>query len=112
MADGCIAKMLKRFGPFPEENVKNYLRQILSGLNYLHKNKIIHRDIKGGNILVKDAVAKLADFGCSLQFKGDASVEPGTLHRIHGSVPWMAPEMIRQSSPGRKVNLKLYHLLH
>ena len=75
MADGCIAKLLKRFGPLGEENVKNYLRQILSGLNYLHQNKIIHRDIKGGNILVKDAVAKLADFGCSLQFEGDASVE-------------------------------------
>jgi hypothetical protein len=105
MPGGCIAKMLKRFGPFPEENVKNYLRQILNGLAYLHNNKIIHRDIKGGNILVKDAVVKLADFGCSIQFDGEVSVEQERLNRIHGSVPWMAPEMIRQSNPGRKADI-------
>ena len=47
-----------------EMHVRSYTKQLLDGLNFLHTNKILHRDIKGPNILVtKDNVIKIADLG-------------------------------------------------
>ena len=57
--------MLKQFGPFQIKTIKNYTKQILLGLSYLHDNGIIHRDIKGGNVLIDTDTVKLADFGAS-----------------------------------------------
>ncbi len=64
---GSIAQLLKKFGPFESSIVKQYTQQILFGLEFLHGQGIIHRDIKGGNVLVdiNTGVAKLADFGAS-----------------------------------------------
>jgi len=45
------------------------LENILTALDYMHKNKKIHRDIKAGNILINNSgIAKLADFGVSSEF--------------------------------------------
>jgi len=81
---------------------------ILSGVQYLHSKGIIHRDIKGANILVDAScgVAKLADFGCSKQLLGifTGSIEE-SMKAIRGSVPWMAPEVIKQSGHGRPADI-------
>ena len=62
--------MGKCAGAFKETMVKVYCRQILLGLQYLHSNHIMHRDIKGANILVDNAGrVKLADFGASKQIE-------------------------------------------
>ena len=59
-----------RTGSFKESVIRVYTRQILLGLQYLHGNKIMHRDIKGANILVDNTgLVKLADFGASKQIE-------------------------------------------
>ena len=63
---GSLAALLKRFGTFNDKLVRVYTRQILRGLHYLHSHRIVHRDVKGGNILVDNSgICKLADFGAS-----------------------------------------------
>jgi serine/threonine protein kinase len=64
MEAGSLYKTMKRFGNFPEPLVGFYIAQALRGLDYLHKQNVLHRDIKGDNILItKDGRVKLADFG-------------------------------------------------
>lgn len=68
---GSIASMTKKFGQLPESLIKLYTFQILEGLAYLHDHNILHRDIKGANILVSDkGIIKLADFGASKKLEG------------------------------------------
>lgn len=62
--NGSLHSICKRFGKFPEPLVAVYISQVLEGLVYLHDQGVIHRDIKGANILTnKDGCVKLADFG-------------------------------------------------
>lgn len=101
---GSIAQMLERFGPFSEELCRHYARQLLQGLEYLHGRKIIHRDLKGANVLVsRDGVVKLADFGASKAFY-DATLTDG-LKSIKGSVFWMAPEVMKGTGYGRRADI-------
>lgn len=63
---GSVATLLSNYGAFEETLVRNFVRQILQGLNYLHERDIIHRDIKGANILVDNkGGVKISDFGIS-----------------------------------------------
>ncbi|XP_006824841.1 MAPK/MAK/MRK overlapping kinase-like [Saccoglossus kowalevskii] len=47
----------------PEQKIKNYMYQLLKSVDHMHRNGIFHRDVKPENILIKDEVLKLADFG-------------------------------------------------
>jgi serine/threonine protein kinase len=68
--------------------------QILLGLQYLHDQGVIHRDIKGANILTtKDGKVKLADFGVSTSTLAGADKEA----QVVGTPYWMAPEIIQLS---------------
>ena len=67
--------------------------QILQGLSFLHSMKTMHRDIKGGNILVeRDGRVKLADFGMAKQLLDGMTCT----RSFKGSPFWMAPESVRQ----------------
>lgn len=70
---GSVTTLLVNFGPFSDRRIAGYTKQILQGLLYLHKERVIHRDIKGGNILIDDrGVVKLCDFGASkVRFRMD-----------------------------------------
>ena len=103
--------------------MKNFVRQILEGLNYLHERDIIHRDIKGANILVDNKGGiKISDFGISKKVEDsmyspiplcrptDIIIDLLTGNRVHrpslqGSVFWMAPEVVKQSGHTRKADI-------
>lgn len=107
VAGGSIAGMLKQYNTFQEPLVRNFTRQILEGLSYLHSRNIIHRDIKGANILVDNRGAvKISDFGVSKKtnFNG-MNAAPGTRTSLQGSVFWMAPEVVRQSGQSIKSDI-------
>ncbi|KAK9041846.1 hypothetical protein V6N11_016935 [Hibiscus sabdariffa] len=93
---GSISSLLGKFGPFPEAVIRKYTKQLLLGLEYLHNNGIMHRDIKGANILVDNkGNIKLADFGASKQVVELATVTGAK--SMKGTPYWMAPEVILQT---------------
>jgi len=73
MESGSLSSIIKKFGAFREEVVAIFIRQVLQGLCYLHAQGIVHRDIKGDNILTnKDGIVKLADFGIAMKLSDTA----------------------------------------
>ncbi|KAM3129936.1 hypothetical protein pb186bvf_017938 [Paramecium bursaria] len=105
MSQGNLTSLLDKYGPLPEITIKQYAQQILDALQYLHDQRVIHRDVKGANILVDaNGVLKLADFGCSKMKERTIKrfkTEDGILVKsLRGSIPYMAPEVITQSEVG------------
>ncbi|CAK9173651.1 unnamed protein product [Ilex paraguariensis] len=93
---GSISSLLGKFGSFPESVIRMYTKQLLLGLEYLHKNGIMHRDIKGANILVDNkGCIRLADFGASKKVVELATITGAK--SMKGTPYWMAPEVILQT---------------
>ena len=125
--------MLRNYGPQEETLVRSFVRQILTGLNYLHERDIIHRDIKGANILVDNKGGiKISDFGISKKVEDGEKIDTVRIvdyMKIHftdiflfislefmaatsanrpslqGSVFWMAPEVVTRKQYGPKVDI-------
>eukprot|EP00439_Symbiodinium_sp_Y106_P064878 s2238_g10.t1 len=109
MPSGSIKGVLQKFGPYGIRLVKKYTRQILEGLDFLHTEKIVHRDVKGANILIDaHGDAKLADFGASQNLEAlhtlHGTCTTGGVKSIHGSVFWMAPEVMKYRA-GRRSDI-------
>ena len=105
MSGGNISSLLKKYGTFPEHTIRLYSKQILTALSYIHSRNVIHKDIKGANILVSNSgIVKLADFGSAQQLEKSLtiSIKSEKNNSITGSVPWMAPEVVRQTKYGKK----------
>ena len=93
-------------GGFEEQLVRFFTEQILQGLKYLHERNVIHRDLKGDNILVSlNGTCKIVDFGISRKASNayDSYIEERT--KMKGSFFWMAPEMM---NPPAGENAKSY----
>ncbi|XP_062368230.1 serine/threonine-protein kinase PAK 3-like [Cinclus cinclus] len=77
-------------------------RECLQGLDFLHSNRVIHRDLKSSNILLgMDGSVKLADFGLCAQL----GPEQDQCSSMVGTAHWMAPEVVTSSPYGPKVDI-------
>ena len=86
-----IEKLRQKKSPLTEKEIINYLIQICLALNHIHKKKIIHRDIKSGNIfLTKGGLVKLGDFGISKGFKNTWEKAKSKV----GTPYYLSPEII------------------
>ncbi|KAI2502446.1 protein tyrosine kinase [Fragilaria crotonensis] len=98
---GSVTALLNKFGPFSAAVMRSYLSQILTGLTFLHENRILHRDIKGGNILISDdGIVKLADFGSAKRLAHQQSDMMESL-TMRGTPYFMAPEVFEEHYNGK-----------
>ncbi|KAH9301203.1 hypothetical protein KI387_012786 [Taxus chinensis] len=97
---GSLRRVLDKYKHFEENMIRTYTRQILWGLEYLHQQNTIHRDLKCANILVHpDGQVKLADFGVAKQMSLSLA------DSCKGTPLYMAPEMMKSSIENRKYGL-------
>jgi serine/threonine protein kinase len=99
--NGSLSDIIVKFGTFSESLAVMYISQVLLGLDYLHTQGVIHRDIKGANILTtKNGLVKLADFGVAI---GEDSA--GGADGAVGTPYWMAPEIIELAGATTKCDI-------
>jgi non-specific serine/threonine protein kinase len=95
---GDLLSLLQRSGPFSESQIYIVIKDIINALMFIHKQNILHRDIKLDNILLdKDNNLKLCDFGISLKIDKDTYYTDRC-----GTPAYIAPEIIKSKYKGFK----------
>ncbi|MCQ2817541.1 MAG: protein kinase [archaeon] len=98
---GNLKQLIETYGSLPENLIKLFLKQIIKVLLYLHnEKKVAHRDIKCSNILIdNNGNIKLSDFGCA------TIIEEDGVSGLKGTLPWCAPEVIRNEKYNHKCDI-------
>lgn len=103
MAGGSVKDQIATYGPLTEKLTRRYTRQVLEGLHYLHSHSIVHRDVKGANILRDhNGNIKLGDFGASKRLE---TVSNSMMKTAVGTSYYMSPEVIDGHGYGRKADI-------
>mmetsp|Transcript_1654 Transcript_1654/g.2687 ORF Transcript_1654/g.2687 Transcript_1654/m.2687 type:complete len:294 (+) Transcript_1654:725-1606(+) len=86
-----LSAYLQKHSPLPVYLVKKFIKQILSGLNHMHNNRLMHRDLKPNNILVTSNLdIKISDFGLAREFKS----KPSPYTPVVQTLWYRAPEVL------------------
>ncbi|KAM7500788.1 hypothetical protein LguiA_025202 [Lonicera macranthoides] len=109
LAEGSLRAYLHKLEPeiLPLQKLVMMALDIAKGMEFIHSQGVIHRDLKPENILINDEFQlKIADFGiaCEEAHCDSLGDDPGTYR-------WMAPEMIKRKSYGRKVDVYGFGLI-
>ncbi|KAI8883502.1 auroralike protein kinase putative [Backusella circina FSU 941] len=95
--NGDLFSRLMKFGTFNPQETAKYMCDICDGLSFLHRKRIIHRDVKLENIFLGlNNEAKIGDFGCSLRKSYDVM--------LCGTLEYLAPEMINCTPQSEKID--------
>lgn len=102
MSGGSVYDYLhKQRGSFKLPSLLKVAIDVSKGMNYLHQNNIIHRDLKAANLLMdENEVVKVADFGVAR-----VKVETGVMTAETGTYRWMAPEVIEHKPYDHKADV-------
>jgi len=95
LVDGIdLRRQVLRYGPLDEWAAASVIAQAALGLGHAHAKGFVHRDVKPGNLLVReDGLVKVSDLGLAGSLLDPESLRPG---RIVGTMDYMAPEQIRR----------------
>ena len=97
------AEMLREQGRLDVEEAVEIVAQACRGLDYAHRNGVVHRDVKPGNLLVTpEGVVKLADFGIAKATEQSSITQVGS---VLGTAAYLAPEQARGEASGPRSDL-------
>ncbi len=97
------AELLRDHGRMEVEQAVDVITQSCRGLDYAHRNGVVHRDVKPGNLLVSDSdVIKLADFGIARATDQSSITQVGS---VLGTAAYLAPEQARGEEAGPRADL-------
>ncbi|HMJ03272.1 MAG TPA: protein kinase [Conexibacter sp.] len=97
------AELLRERGHLDVEEAVEIVAQACRGLDYAHRNGVVHRDVKPGNLLVTDdGGVKLADFGIAKATEQSSITQVGS---VLGTAAYLAPEQARGEPSGPRADL-------